>query len=76
MRGVIFHGSAVWNMSQIGIAVLIGAAVTLSSAYARDANAGLASCSYQYSRWQATESPYWRDLYDVCVNVADERPLD
>jgi hypothetical protein len=71
-----FQGSGAWNGSQIGIAVLVGAAVLLSSVNARGANGGLASCSYQYSRWQATESAYWRDLYNVCVNVADERPLD
>jgi hypothetical protein len=28
------------------------------------------------SRWQATGSTYWRDLYNVCVNVVDEPPLD
>jgi hypothetical protein len=56
------------------MAVLAAAAVSLPDAWA--AGGGLASCSYQYSRWQATESTYWRDLYNVCVNVADERPQD
>jgi hypothetical protein len=36
----------------------------------------LASCGYQYSRWKATGSAYWRDLYNVCVSVADEPPVD
>ena len=26
----------------------------------------VASCGYQYSRWQATGSTYWRDLYYQC----------
>ena len=58
----------------LAMAVLAAAAVSLPDAWA--AGGGLASCSYQYSRWQATESTYWRDLYNVCVNVADERPQD
>jgi hypothetical protein len=28
----------------------------------------VASCGYQYSRWQATGSTYWRDLYYQCSN--------
>ena len=35
----------------------------------------VASCGYQYSRWQATGSTYWRDLYNACSKVADEPPL-
>jgi hypothetical protein len=40
------QGSPAWNGSQIGIAVLVGAAVLLSSVNARGVNGGLASCSY------------------------------
>jgi hypothetical protein len=28
-------------------------------------------CAYQYSRWQATRSAYWRDLYYVCTTASD-----
>ena len=28
----------------------------------------VASCGYQYSRWQATGSAYWRDRYYQCSN--------
>jgi hypothetical protein len=56
--------------------VLAGVAVLPEPAQARTARDGLATCSYQYSRWHATESSYWRALYEVCVNVADERPQD
>src|SRR5215468_5837995 len=28
-------------------------------------------CAYQYSRWQATRTAYWRDLYYVCTTVSD-----
>jgi hypothetical protein len=28
----------------------------------------VASCSYEYSRWQATGSSYWRDRYYACAN--------
>ena len=62
--------------ASLGIAILAAAAASPSPAVARAAGDGLASCSYQYRRWQATESTYWRALYDVCVNVADERPQD
>ena len=31
----------------------------------------VASCGYQYSRWQATRSTYWRDLYYLCINASD-----
>lgn len=27
-----------------------------------------ASCSYEYGRWQATGSLYWRERYDACAN--------
>jgi hypothetical protein len=60
----------------LAFVVLAGAAAALPPAAAWAAGDGLASCSYQYARWQATESTYWRDLYFVCVNVADERPQD
>jgi hypothetical protein len=62
--------------ASLAVAVLAGALALRSPADARATGGGLASCSYQYSRWQATESTYWRDLYNVCVNVADEHPLD
>ena len=62
--------------ASLGIAILAAAAASLSPAVARAADDGLASCSYQYRRWQATESTYWRALYDVCVSVADESPQD
>jgi len=28
----------------------------------------VASCSYEYNRWQATGSSYWRDRYQNCAN--------
>lgn len=28
----------------------------------------VASCSYEYGRWQATRSIYWRDRYYACAN--------
>jgi hypothetical protein len=28
---------------------------------------GYYSCGYEYSRWQATGSPYWRERYYDCV---------
>ncbi|HEU4380987.1 MAG TPA: hypothetical protein VFR73_20650 [Hyphomicrobiaceae bacterium] len=59
----------------LAVVVLAGAAAWPAAA-ARAAGDGLASCSYQYARWQATQSTYWRDLYTVCVNVADQRPQD
>lgn len=63
--------------ASLAVAVLAAAAALWSPPDARAAGGGgLASCSYQYSRWQATESAYWRDLYVVCVNVADERAQD
>jgi hypothetical protein len=61
--------------ASLAIVVLAGAAA-LPSADARAAGGGLATCSYQYGRWQATGSDYWRALYDVCVNVADEPAQD
>jgi hypothetical protein len=61
--------------TSLAILACAGAAA-LPPADARAAGTGLATCSYQYSRWQATGSDYWRALYDVCVNVADERAPD
>lgn len=29
---------------------------------------GYYSCGYEYSRWQATGSPYWRERYYDCVD--------
>jgi hypothetical protein len=60
--------------ASLAIVVLAGAELPPAGAWA--AADGLASCSYQYSRWQATESTYWRALYNACVNVADEHPQD
>ena len=48
----------------LAMAVLAAAAVSPPDAWA--AGGGLAPCSYQYSRWQATGSTYWRDLYYQC----------
>ena len=62
--------------ASLAIAALAAAAVLRLPPDVWAAGGGLASCSYQYNRWQATESTYWRDLYNVCVNVADERPQD
>jgi hypothetical protein len=31
----------------------------------------LTSCAYQYGRWQATASTYWRDLYYLCTKASD-----
>jgi hypothetical protein len=42
-----------------GIWVL--APVVASGAY-------VASCSYEYNRWQSTGSTYWRDRYYQCAN--------
>ena len=28
----------------------------------------VASCAYEYGRWQSTSSTYWRDRYYACVN--------
>ena len=47
---------------QVGNGVRAGAGATYSYA---------SPCTYQYSRWQATRSAYWRDLYYVCANASD-----
>jgi hypothetical protein len=28
----------------------------------------VASCAYEYNRWQSTGSSYWRDRYYQCAN--------
>jgi hypothetical protein len=64
--------------ASLGIAVLVGLTVFPPPTVAGGVDDGLATCSYQYSRWQATRTAYWRDLYYVCAtasNTADE-PFD
>jgi hypothetical protein len=31
----------------------------------------LTSCAYQYGRWKATASTYWRDLYYQCTKASE-----
>jgi hypothetical protein len=67
--------------TSIGIAAFtIGAASLSSEADGRQVGNGVRAgagatyaslCDYQYGRWQATRSAYWRDLYYVCANASD-----
>jgi hypothetical protein len=64
--------------ASLGIALLVGAIVFLPPTAARGVDGDLASCSYQYGRWQATRSAYWRDLYYVCAKASDtaDEPIE
>ena len=64
--------------ASFSIAVLVGAIVFLPPTAAIGVDGGLASCNYQYGRWKATSSAYWRDLYYVCANASDtaDEPID
>ena len=75
--------------TSVGIAAFtIGAAALASEADGRQGEGGVrvnagatysctSPCAYQYGRWQATRSAYWRDLYYVCANASDvaDEPL-
>ena len=74
--------------TSVGIAAFtIGAAALASEADGRQVRGGVrvgdgatytSRCAYQYGRWQATRSAYWRELYHVCANASDvaDEPLD
>jgi hypothetical protein len=69
--------------ASVGIAAFtIGAAALASEADGRQMGGGgrvdggvtydyASPCAYQYSRWQATRTAYWRDMYYVCATASD-----
>lgn len=44
-----------------------GVAFGFSDIYLGDYGYGYAGCGYEYRRWHATGSPYWRSRYYECV---------